>query len=109
MKKWKRIDPNDKLVHMQKLFRMLLSDDITIYYYSFCRKTPLDDNCHWHCIKCQQCLSWRDWHCKECNKCMYFTENDSNLSSNMSLILGTYGVSLPCSGCGGTSGTLGFF
>jgi hypothetical protein len=52
VKKWNRIETNEKLSHMQKFFRMLLSDDINMYYYySFCRDDIFDDNCYWHCIK----------------------------------------------------------
>ncbi len=72
MKKWDRIEPNEKLDHTQKFFQMLLSDDADMYYYySFCRDDLLDDNCYWHCIKCKKCLGWREWHCGECDKCMY--------------------------------------
>jgi len=83
-KKWNRIKKNEKLTHMQKLFRMLLSDDTTTNYYSFCDDDIADDNCDWHCIKCKQCLDWREWHCANCNKC-------------------TYGLTLPCERCGGKS------
>ena len=73
-KKWKRINEDEKLGHIQKFFQMLLSDDIEMsYYYSFCREDIEEENCTWHCIKCKECLDWREWHCGECNKCMYFT------------------------------------
>lgn len=53
-------------------------------YYSFCRGDWLDDMNTSHCASCGDCMDWREWHCKKCNRC-------------------TYGVSLPCGGCGGVS------
>ncbi|CAF0779286.1 unnamed protein product [Adineta steineri] len=83
--KWKMIDQDHKLAHMQTLFRMLLSDDETTgRYYSFCQDYLVQENLKWHCIKCQECMDWREWHCGICDKC-------------------TYGVTLPCEGCGGRS------
>lgn len=52
-----------------------------LYYYSFCRNEISQDGDSWHCTKCRKCRDWREWHCDYCNKC-------------------TYGVSLPCEGCG---------
>jgi hypothetical protein len=71
VKKSNANDKDEKLAHIQKFFRMVLSDDSTLYYYSFCQEDVLDDNCHWHCIKCKKCLGWREWHCGECDKCMF--------------------------------------
>lgn len=73
-KKWDKIDDDgeEKLVHIQKLFRMLLSDNPTTYYYSFSHNDVVQDDCGWHCIKCQKCLHWRDWHCEQCDKCKNF-------------------------------------
>ncbi|KAI0198320.1 hypothetical protein F4808DRAFT_436606 [Astrocystis sublimbata] len=44
----------------------------------------VDDNSTSHCPVCRECADWREWHCKTCKKC-------------------TYGLSLPCQGCGGVS------
>jgi hypothetical protein len=52
------------------------------YWYSFCQGYWVQDDCTWHCRICKECGEWRDWHCRECNA-------------------STYGVSLPCDGCGG--------
>jgi len=65
-KEWKQISNDKKFNHMQKLFRMLLSNDQCSYYYSFCREDFEQDNCTWHCVKCQECVDWREWHCGEC-------------------------------------------
>lgn len=55
--------------------------DINLFF-SFCRGKHWEDaDCTWHCTICGECGDWRDWHCGKCNKC-------------------TYGVSLPCEGCG---------
>ncbi|CAF0868129.1 unnamed protein product [Rotaria sordida] len=81
MKEWKTIKEDKKLVHMQQLFQMLLANDTTEYYYSFCENNIYENDCHWHCRTCQKCMSWREWHCTQCNKC-------------------TYGASLPCERCG---------
>ena len=51
------------------------------YYYSFCWNDVVQDDNTWHCEICNKCRDWREWHCVFCNKC-------------------TYGVSLPCEGCG---------
>lgn len=52
-----------------------------IYFYSFCWKDVVQESDTWHCKVCKECRDWREWHCKSCNSC-------------------TYGVSLPCEGCG---------
>ncbi len=70
-KKWKKIEANEKLDHMQEFFRMFLSNDTTSCYYSFCDDSFADENCDWHCITCKKCLDWREWHCGNCNKCNY--------------------------------------
>ncbi len=54
------------------------------YYYSFCWNTVVEQSHFWHCEKCRKCREWREWHCETCNDC-------------------TYGVSLPCEGCGAKS------
>lgn len=53
----------------------------TVYWYSFCWDEVVQDGDTWHCDICGTCRDWREWHCKYCNKC-------------------TYGVTLPCEGCG---------
>ncbi|TVY35149.1 hypothetical protein LOCC1_G008264 [Lachnellula occidentalis] len=53
-------------------------------FYSFCRGDWAEDMNTSHCTSCGDCQDWREWHCKKCNRC-------------------TYGVSLPCQGCGGVS------
>ena len=55
-----------------------------LYFYSFCLKEVAQENCTWHCDVCGTCRDWREWHCKTCNDC-------------------SYGVSLPCDGCGAKS------
>jgi len=70
--KWKTIGEDEKLAHIQTFFRMFLSNDVTTYYYSFCRKDLEQENCTWHCIKCQTCNDWREWHCEECDKCKIY-------------------------------------
>lgn len=56
-----------------------------VYYISFCWKTIVQEDCTWHCEVCKTCRDWREWHCETCNRC-------------------SYGISLPCDGCGGYSG-----
>jgi hypothetical protein len=51
------------------------------YWYSFCWDEVVQDSCTWHCQICRCCRDWREWHCENCNRC-------------------TYGISLPCKGCG---------
>lgn len=53
-----------------------------LYWYSFCWEDVVQDSCTWHCTKCRMCRDWQEWHCPRCNRC-------------------TYGVTLPCDGCGG--------
>ncbi|CAF3950038.1 unnamed protein product [Rotaria sp. Silwood1] len=45
-KKWQTIRENEKLSHTQKLFRMLLSDDKTMHYYSFCHNDIFQEDCY---------------------------------------------------------------
>ncbi|KAI0861717.1 hypothetical protein F4860DRAFT_524055 [Xylaria cubensis] len=104
---------NRKVELQRMLLRMgLLRSEDCYYFFSFCRggggswggwgargSRDLDVeleqldlgggrweqmDCTWHCPICRECNDWRDWHCATCNKC-------------------TYGVSIPCSGCGGVS------
>ena len=73
---------------IQALLRHSLSkggeESSSMWYYSFCREAWVQDDCTWHCRTCGECNDWREWHCGTCKKC-------------------TYGVSLPCQGCGGVS------
>lgn len=77
--KWNKLeegsDDEEKLTHTQLFFRMLLSDgpSLSMYFYSFCHECVEQENCKWHCIRCQTCDGWRNWHCGKCNKCEYFT------------------------------------
>ena len=64
-------------------FKTLLLSS-SFWYYSFCQEQVVQDDCTWHCLRCQHCVDWREWHCETCDKC-------------------TYGQSLPCDGCGGKS------
>ncbi len=36
LEEWKEIEPDEKLAHMEELFRTVLSDKLPTYYYSFC-------------------------------------------------------------------------
>lgn len=53
-------------------------------FYSFCTKRWEDVTNASHCASCGECNDWREWHCGRCNRC-------------------TYGISIPCEGCGGVS------
>ncbi|KAI0550717.1 hypothetical protein F4679DRAFT_201800 [Xylaria curta] len=102
---------NRKIELQRMLLRMGLLKDGCYFFFSFCRggggwggwgarrSRDLDikleqlvlgggsweqTDCTWHCPMCRECNDWRNWHCVTCNKC-------------------TYGVSIPCSGCGGVS------
>ena len=69
-------------VPLQKLInRHSCSKCGELYWYSFCRGAVVQESCTWHCTKCGTCRDWREWHCPRCNRC-------------------TYGVTLPCDGCG---------
>lgn len=82
--------------HVNKMLRRALlrdGDGFPEFVWSFCRDYNYDDDVPgswtqesntWHCEVCKECQDWRDWHCAACNKC-------------------TYGLSLPCDGCGGVS------
>ncbi|KAM0148572.1 hypothetical protein ACHAQE_009770 [Botrytis cinerea] len=66
-----------------KLFRKAFVEDGE-HFFSFCSGGWEEFNCTVHCSVCDECNDWRDWHCKDCGKC-------------------SYGVTLPCDGCGGVS------
>jgi hypothetical protein len=53
-------------------------------FYSFCRDGWMQETHTRHCEICKECNDWLEWHCGTCNKC-------------------TYGLSIPCAGCGGVS------
>ncbi|CAF4429391.1 unnamed protein product [Rotaria socialis] len=102
LEEWRTIDESEKLAHTQQLFRLLISDHSSSFYYSFCDNGVFDEDCHWHCVKCQKCVEWRFWHCNRCNKCTYFKEEEFLLEymQHWNFLLGTYGVSSPCERCG---------
>ena len=73
IEKWKQIEEKDRLAHTQKFFRMLLSDEASPRYYSFCNKDIAEQDCDWHCTICKGCRDWREWHCDGCNKCKNYS------------------------------------
>ena len=79
-------DEGIKKAHVQALFRNGLADEFCMWFYSFCRGQWEQANCTWHCRDCGECNDWREWHCGKCKKC-------------------TYGVTIPCEGCGGVTDT----
>jgi hypothetical protein len=85
MEEWQEIAEDKKLGHIQRFFRMLLSDDTTMYYYSFCQDGIEEEDCTWHCITCKKCRDWREWHCGECDKCMYFMKKNKQYFNYMNL------------------------
>jgi hypothetical protein len=62
---------------------MLLSDEATMRYYSFCNDDLAEEDCDWHCTICKTCRDWREWHCDGCNKCMYLSLSEYNNSMNI--------------------------
>ncbi len=68
-------------VSLRKLMRSYTCKCGEEWWYSFCWDDIVSDGHTWHCEICDDCRDWREWHCKKCNKC-------------------TYGVTLPCEGCG---------
>ena len=87
---WNGLASSEKLraqVKIQALFKHALTespDSHSQFWYSFCRGDWVQDDWTWHCRICDVCNDWREWHCGTCKKC-------------------TYGISIPCQGCGGTS------
>lgn len=83
-------DEGAKNAHIKALLRHGLVDERSMWYYSFCRGSRgnqgmlVQDSCTWHCRDCGECNDWREWHCGKCKEC-------------------TYGVSIPCQGCGGVT------
>ncbi len=57
---------------------------IEVYSYSLCWNDVVQQGNTWHCEVCGTCRDWREWHCEECRRC-------------------TYGVTLPCEGCGASA------
>lgn len=96
LKKWKEdsqdLDADALAEHDKELLRYALFKDAGpgeiggYWWYSFCREAWEQEDQTWHCRVCKECNDWREWHCEKCKKC-------------------TYGVSIPCRGCGGVSST----
>jgi len=84
------VTEEERMLLLKALFISAFGEDpakgYKAWFYSFCRKSWQQDSCTSHCEICGECNDWREWHCKVCNAC-------------------TYGVSLPCEGCGGVSET----
>jgi hypothetical protein len=91
LEEWKEIQQDRKLAHTQELFRMVLSDNVSTYYYSFCNDNIAEEDSDWHCRTCKTC--------HDCHQCMYLRLY--GYINYMNFILGTYGVTLPCERCGG--------
>lgn len=72
-----------ELTH-QVLRKGLSQGDKDGHFYSFCRDVWEEHTCTWHCPVDKECNDWREWHCGTGKKC-------------------TYGVFIPCEGCGGIS------
>ncbi|KAK0105293.1 hypothetical protein ONS96_004689 [Cadophora gregata f. sp. sojae] len=77
------VTPEERDLLTKELFVKGLSDE-GMYMYSFCREYWQDLANTTHCRVCGECNDWREWHCGVCKKC-------------------TYGISIPCEGCGGVS------
>lgn len=96
--KWNSLSPEEqtgeKGVLLQQTLNRLAFTETREYTcrdfsFSFCRGNQWQDCDHTsHCRVCGDCMDWREWHCARCDKC-------------------TYGVSLPCDGCGGVSNLYG--
>ncbi len=99
LEEWKEIEPDEKLAHTQELFRMVLSDNVSTYYYSFCNDNIAEEDSDWHCRTCKTCHDWRVWHCQDCHQCMYLRLY--GYINDMNSVIGTYGVTSPCERCGG--------
>ncbi|KAF2169499.1 hypothetical protein M409DRAFT_52729 [Zasmidium cellare ATCC 36951] len=93
LKDWREIKrglkETDMAGHYNKLLQYGLYKESSgseggFWSYSFCMDHWAEEQNIWHCRKCKECMEWREWHCGKCNKC-------------------TYGVSIPCSGCGGVT------
>jgi hypothetical protein len=61
-----------------------------VFWYSFCRRSVVEDSCTWHCEDCRTCRDWREWHCDVCDRC-------------------TYGLTMSCEHCGSDSDMMGLF
>ena len=72
--KWDAVNEDEDLDYIQKLFRILLSNDTTTLFYSFCNEDVFEDNCQWHCIKGQKYCDCKKWHCEEGDECIYSSE-----------------------------------
>lgn len=82
-----KLGENEREGLKKRLFRIALGECEDSYLessFSFCAKGWHQDNRASHCRVCGTCHDWREWHCSACNKC-------------------TYGLTLPCKGCGGVS------
>ena len=93
LRRWREAYVNmpgtERPAHLRKLVCLALFNngnhndlESCSYYYSFCYESWQLSECTWHCTVCKVCQDWREWHCGTCNRC-------------------TYGISIPCSGCGG--------
>lgn len=82
---WVGLPLGERRAHVQALFRYglgVVNCNYDKYSYSFCRGAWQEESHTWHCQVCRECNDWREWHCEKCKKC-------------------TYGISIPCGGCGG--------
>lgn len=93
--RWEALSPHeqaasDKGVALQQRLNRLAftsegSSGVNNYFLSFCRgNVYVQSDDTEHCRVCGECQDWREWHCARCNQC-------------------TYGLSIPCSTCGGVS------
>lgn len=76
-------NPENMLLISQRINRLAFTQS-NWDWFSICRDTWTSNSHTTHCWECRECMDWTEWHCITCNKCQY-------------------GLSIPCSGCGGVS------
>ncbi|CAF4236199.1 unnamed protein product, partial [Rotaria sordida] len=60
MKQWCKISEYEEIEHIQKFFRMLVSNDTSNYYYSFCYNDVRRNDPHGFYNKCQKSWYYRE-------------------------------------------------
>jgi hypothetical protein len=78
--RWEKMNSDASLTlemsaeHMQRLFRHLLASGMGGHYFSFCKKSVVEQRKYWHCLECAEpgCRTRELGHCERCEGCRRF-------------------------------------
>ena len=100
LQKWKRIeDKDEKLGHIQKFFRMLLSDESTMRYYSFCNEDLAEEGWTGIVRFVKHVVIGENGIVMDATNVRSLTMIFVRIDLKEEFVLGAYGTTFPCPRC----------